>query len=253
MPLVIKYGGSAMTDAAIRQRVAATIHELQTAYQPIVIHGGGPFIKSALERSGISSSFVRGLRVTSPDSLEIIEQTLTSLNKMLTQEIGRAIGLTGRDAAVLQAETFDASLGLVGRVTQVNAQLLFALLEAGYTPVLACLASPESQQGILNVNADEVAGAVAGAMASPVIFLTDVPGVLDKPDDAESLLPTLSQAEIELRIADGRISGGMIPKVEAALQALSQGASYAIITDGRDPDKLHAAMQQQAGTRITHQ
>ena len=255
MPIVIKYGGNAMTDTTLRQEVAREIRALAgEGLQPIVVHGGGPFIKVALDKAGLEHHFVRGLRVTSAESLPIIEQVLTLLNKELAQEIGNAIGLTGRDAQVLQAETFDASLGLVGKITEVNKKLLTSLLSVNITPVLACLAEDASMnknQGVLNVNADDVAGAIAGALAIPVIFLTDIAGVLDNPNDKGSLLPALDSSDIRQRIQDGRISGGMIPKVEAALDALNQGASYAVIADGRGAATLRQAIAGKAGTRVS--
>jgi acetylglutamate kinase len=251
MPIVIKYGGNAMTDNTIRKEVAREIHALAVEdLQPIVVHGGGPFIKAALDKANLEHHFVRGLRVTTPESLPVIEQVLTMLSKELAQEIGNAVGLTGRDSSVVQAKTFDEALGLVGRISSVNKILLTALLNAKVTPVLACIAENEAEGGVLNVNADEVAGAVAGALEIPVVFLTDIAGVLDDPSDKTSLLSELSQGDIQTRIADGRISGGMIPKVEAALEALNQGAAYAVIADGRDAATLRQAIEGRAGTRV---
>lgn len=240
-----------MTDNTVRKEVAREIRTLaDEGLQPIVVHGGGPFIKTALDKAKLEHQFVRGLRVTTRESLPVIEQVLTVLNKELTQEIGNAVGLTGRDSSVVTAKTFDDSLGLVGKITSVNQRLLKALLEANITPVLACLAENETGDGVLNVNADEVAGAVAGALQIPVIFLTDIPGVLDDPKDKTSLLKELSQKDIATRIQDGRISGGMIPKVESALDALNQGAAYAVIADGRDARTLRQAIEGKTGTRI---
>jgi acetylglutamate kinase len=251
MPIVIKYGGNAMTDNKVRKEVAREIHALALeGREPIVVHGGGPFIKAALDKANLEHHFVRGLRVTTPESLPVVEQVLTMLNKELSQEIGNAVGLTGRDGGVVTAKTFDDSLGLVGRISSVNKTLLASLLNANITPVLACIAEDETTLGVLNVNADEVAGAVAGALGIPVVFLTDIAGVLDDPNDKTSLLSELSQSDIQTRIADGRISGGMIPKVEAALEALSQGAAYAVIADGRDAATLRQAIEGRSGTRV---
>jgi acetylglutamate kinase len=252
MPIVIKYGGNAMTDKVVRKEVAEEIRALaDEGFQPIVVHGGGPFIKAALDKAKLEHRFVRGLRVTTAESLPIIEQVLTVLNKELAQEIGNAIGLTGRDAGVLQAKTFDDSLGFVGKISSVNKTLLSALLAANITPVLACIAEHETNHGVLNINADEVAGAVAGTLEIPVVFLTDIAGVLDNPSDKTSLLRELNSSDIQTRIADGRISGGMIPKVEAALDALGQGAAYAVIADGRDATTLRQAIVGRAGTRVS--
>ena len=241
-----------MTDLSIRKQVANAIYELHAAnHQPIVIHGGGPFIKSALDDAHLPHHFIRGLRVTSRESLPVIETVLTLLNKQLAQEITHAIGLTGRDANVLQADILDDALGFVGKITGVNKPLLDTLINNSLIPVIACLAANPQNDNILNINADDAAGSVAGTYQSPVIFLTNVAGVLNDPNDHSSLLPVLSQAEITARIQDGRIAGGMIPKVEAALGAVSMGAAYAVIADGRHPDALKRVLAGEAGTRIT--
>jgi acetylglutamate kinase len=252
MPIIIKYGGNAMTDSDIRRGMAKEIHQLALeGYEPIVVHGGGPFIKAALDKTNIAHHFVRGLRVTTPESLPIIEQVLNLLNKELAQDIGNAVGLTGRDCHLLQAKIVDEKLGLVGKITRVNPSLLKRLLGIGITPVLACIAENETLDGVLNVNADEVAGAVAGELKIPVIFLTDVSGVLNNPDDKTSVLASLTATDIQDRISDGRIAGGMIPKVEAALDALQRGAEYSVIADGRNANMLREAIVGNSGTRIT--
>ena len=252
MPIVVKYGGNAMTEPAARREVALELRRLADAGQaPVVVHGGGPFIAAALDAAGLAHRFERGLRVTSPESLAVIAQVLLGLNKALAQEIGAAVGLSGHDARALEARRFDPALGQVGRMCGVNRALLTHLLAGGYTPVLACLAADADEEGaVLNVNADEVAAQVAGALACPALFLTNVPGVLDDPGDPASLLPTLSRAEAEARIADGRIAGGMIPKVESALAALAAGARHAVIADGRGATGLRAALAGAGGTRV---
>lgn len=245
-PVVIKYGGNAMTDPALRRRMAHAIAEVPGA---VVVHGGGPFIGAALAEAGIESRFVRGLRVTSAEGLPVIEQTLTQLGKTLASEMGRAVGLTGRDAGLLVGERLDEDLGFVGRVVRVNTELINGLLGLGFGPVVACLAV-DSRGGALNVNADDVASAVAGALSAPVVFLSNIPGVLDNPADPDSLLTELSENDIRARVADGRITGGMIPKVEGALAALSAGAAFAVIADGREPEALAATLAGEYGTRV---
>lgn len=250
MTLVIKYGGSAMTDAELRRKVAAEIARLaKEGSGPVVVHGGGPFIQRALDRAGLSSHFVRGLRVTSPESLVVIEEVLTRLSKVLAQDIGEAVGLSGRDSRLLTAEAMP-ELGRVGKMRSVNAPLLKQLLGLGLTPVVACIAGTREGDDVLNVNADSVAGAVAGVLSAPVVFLSDVPGVLASPRDKTGPLPELCDEDIHARIRDGRIAGGMIPKVEAALEALSHGAAFAVIADGREPAALKRAARGEAGTRI---
>ena len=251
MPIVIKYGGNAMTEPAARRAVLGELGRLaREGSAPVVVHGGGPFIAQALDAAGLEHRFVRGLRVTTPESLAVVERVLTLLGKELAQGIGDALGLTGRDAGVLRARTFDPELGRVGRMSSVRTEVLSELLALRLTPVLACLAEDEASGGMLNVNADEVAGAVAGALHCPVVFLTNVSGVLDDPSDPSSLLRSLSHEEVSARIGDGRIQGGMIPKVEGALQALERGASYAVIADGRDAATLRQAVLGQSGTRV---
>lgn len=250
MAIVIKYGGNAMTDPAERREVSAALRQAaHEGLEPVVVHGGGPFIARELEASGIEHRFKRGLRVTSPEAVGLVERALTMLGKELAQEIGGAVGLSGRDAGLLLAETFDPELGRVGRMVSVNGRLLSGLVSLRVIPVIASLALDEQGEP-LNVNADEVAGAVASALDTPVLFLTNVAGVLDDPLDPGSLVPVLSRVEAELRIRDGRISGGMIPKVEAALKALADGAPSAVIADGRERGSFLRALRRQAGTTL---
>jgi acetylglutamate kinase len=247
---IIKYGGNAMTDPAAR---AATLDDIRSlrprGVRPVVVHGGGPFIEEALAAAGVPSRFIRGLRVTTPESLGLIEATLTTLGKRLAAELGEAVGVTGRDARLLVAERVDPELGEVGSVRAVRTELLEALLAARFTPVVACLAVA-ADGAPLNVNADDVAGAVAAALSAPCVFLTNVPGVLDDPSDPASRLPELRRAGVAERIADGRIAGGMIPKVESALAALDRGATSAVIADGRVAGELGRVLSGDAGTRI---
>ncbi len=251
MKVVIKYGGNAMTDPAERREVAAAIRQSAHAgHAPVVVHGGGPFIARALEESGIEHRFVRGLRVTTPEAMPVVERALTMLGKELAQEIGGALGLTGRDAGLLLAETFDAELGRVGRITFVNGRLLEGLTAQRLIPVIASLAL-DAQGEPLNVNADTVAGAVAATLDAPVLFLTNVSGVLADPTNPASLILRLSASEAVQRISDGRIAGGMIPKVEAALAALEGGAPAAVIADGRSRSSFQEALRGQAGTTLT--
>ena len=239
-----------MTDPDARREVTAAFAEFAAVgEQPIIVHGGGPYIAKALEQEGLESRFVRGLRVTTKESINLIERELTLLNKYLSQAVGNAIGLTGRDAQLIKAEPFDAELGLVGRVTSINTDLLQSLLAQSITPVLTCLAASETG-ALLNVNADEVAGAVAGALKIPILFLSNVAGVLDNSEDKTSLLRELSAADIKKRIQDGRIAGGMIPKVEAALYALERGAAYAVIANGESAEAVRRAQALKGGTRI---
>lgn len=250
MPIVVKYGGNAMVDELVRREVARTIREAaQEGREPLIVHGGGPFIDAELRRDSIPAHFIRGLRVTSPEAIGPVERALTLLGKCLAQEVGEAVSLSGRDAHLLSARQFDPELGRVGRMEGVNVKLLRGLLSLDLIPVIACLALDERGEP-LNVNADEVAGSVAGSLGVGVVFLTNVAGVLSDPSAPDSRLPSLSRHEAEELIEKGRISGGMIPKVEAAFSALDSGATSAVIADGRHPEGLRAALQGRGGTAI---
>lgn len=247
---VIKYGGNAMTDDRERGRVLADLRTLRAAGgRPVLVHGGGPYIEAALAAAAVESRFVRGLRVTTPAALAVVEQALTLLGKRLAAELGDAVGLTGRDAQLLVAERVDPELGEVGRTVRVRRELLEGLLRERWTPVVGCLAV-DAEGAPLNVNADDVAGAIAAALGAPCVFLTNVAGVLDDPGDAGTRLPQLAAADARARIADGRIAGGMIPKVEAALAALERGAPAAVIADGRLAGELPRVQDGRAGTRL---
>jgi acetylglutamate kinase len=256
--LVVKYGGNAMKSLELRRAVALEIASLKSSRQIVVVHGGGPVIEKDLVRLGIESHFLRGLRVTTPEALEVIEGALTKLSKELSQEIagvsGRAIGLTGRDSRLLEAVPLEPEFGRVGQVERVNTGLIQDLLAAGITPVIGCIAvesSGESTGQPLNVNADWAAGAVAGALSSSIVFLTDVPGVMRDFHDPNTLASKLSAAETRAWIEQGIISGGMIPKVEAALYALERGSPSATIASGMNPGVLENAVQAEAGTTFT--
>lgn len=248
--VIVKYGGNAMKSLELRRAVAAEIAALRAEVPVVVVHGGGPVIERELAARGVTSEFRGGLRVTTPAAMDVVEMALCQLNKQLSQDVGGAVGLMGRDSDLLRAELLDPELGRVGRVTGVNADLLRTLLGAGITPVLGCVAvGPDGDA--LNVNADTVAGAVAGALNDGVVFLTDVDGVYRAYPDPDSRAATLSRAEVEGGVAQGWIAGGMIPKVRAALDALDRGAPFAVIASGMQAGVLAAAARGEAGTRIT--
>jgi acetylglutamate kinase len=251
MNMVVKYGGNAMTDPAVRSRVAAVLRSEHGAERSlVVVHGGGPAIQAALDAAGITTEFVRGLRTTPIEAIPHVEAALTLLGKSLASDIGPAVALTGRDAGLLRATVASSELGRVGHMSRVDPTVLHALASRELIPVVACLALDEAGQP-LNVNADEVAASVAAALNAPVVFLTNVSGLLERPDDPQSLLRDVTRRDIAVGIADGRIAGGMIPKVEAALTALDLGASYAVIADGRTPERVAAALRGSTGTRVT--
>lgn len=239
-----------MKNLDLRRAVAQEIAALRASLPVVVVHGGGPVIERELAARQVPSEFRGGLRVTSPQAMDIVEMALCQLNKQLSQDIGQALGLMGRDSGLLQAEILEPELGRVGRVTGVNAELIRTLLGAGLTPVIGSVAvGPDGEA--LNVNADTAAGAVAGALGQGIIFLTDVDGVYRDYPNPESRAASLSRAEVQQGIQQGWIAGGMIPKVRAALDALDRGAPHATIASGMHSGVLAQAAAGQAGTRIT--
>lgn len=239
--VVIKYGGHAMEKPELSAAFAADLATLcKQGMRFVIVHGGGPQISALLQRLHIESHFVNGLRITDAATMEAVEMVLCGqVNKAVVGELTRhgtrAAGISGRDGELLQAHLKEPSLGLVGAIDNVNPALPCCLLDAGFVPVVAPVASgPEGQA--LNINADTAAGALAGALkAEYFVLISDVPGVLDA---KSRLLTTLNRKEIEKLRAEGIISGGMIPKVEACLYALDAGCHHALILDGRAPSSL---------------
>ncbi|AZN70071.1 acetylglutamate kinase [Georhizobium profundi] len=247
--IVVKYGGHAMGDAALGQAFARDIALLkQSGVNPIVVHGGGPQIGAMLTKMGIESKFEGGLRVTDQKTVEIVEMVLAgSINKEIVALINAegewAIGLCGKDGNMVFAEKAKKTiidpdsniervldLGFVGEVVEVDRTLLDLLAKSEMIPVIAPVA-PGRDGHTYNINADTFAGAVAGSLnATRLLFLTDVPGVLDKSGE---LIKELSVAEAHALIADGTISGGMIPKVETCIQAIEAGVEGVVILNGK--------------------
>jgi acetylglutamate kinase len=249
--IVIKYGGHAMGDESVARSFARDIVLLeQTAINPVVVHGGGPQIEAMLKRAGVQSQFAGGLRITDAKTLEIVEMVLAgSINKQIVGFInaagGKAIGLCGKDGNMVMARKATrrvvdpdsniekvVDLGFVGEPDKVDTTVLDTVLGRELIPVLAPVAA-SADGGSYNVNADTFAGAIAGALkAKRFLLLTDVPGVLDK---SKQLIKEMSAADVRRLIADGTISGGMIPKVETCLYALEKGVEGVVILDGRVP------------------
>jgi acetylglutamate kinase len=249
--VVVKYGGHAMGEEALARDFARDIVLLeQAAINPVVVHGGGPQIAAMLKKLGIKSEFAAGLRVTDAATVEIVEMVLAgSINKQIVGYInaagGKAIGLCGKDGNMVQARKVTRTvidpdsniekvvdLGFVGEPDKVDLTVLNHVLGKELIPVLAPVAAA-ADGGTFNVNADTFAGAIAGALkAKRLLLLTDVPGVLDKD---KNLISDLSVADARKLIADGTISGGMIPKVETCIYALDQGVEGVVIMDGKIP------------------
>ena len=251
--LVIKYGGNAMKSLELRRTIAAEIAHLRARESVVVVHGGGPVIEQILQKLGLESHFLRGLRVTSSAAMDAIEMAITRLSKELAQDLGGAIGLSARDDHLLEGELLEpggGELGRVGQVLNVNTNLLEGLLKMGVTPVIGCMGL-DAQGEPFNFNADWVAGAVAGALKSPIIYLSDVEGMYRNYPDPSSLISNLSAPDARAGIEEGWIAGGMIPKVEAAMYALEQGATGATLASGMQAGVLERILAGGAGTRFS--
>jgi acetylglutamate kinase len=249
--IVVKYGGHAMGDEHLARDFARDIVLLeQTAINPIVVHGGGPQIEAMLKKVGVQSQYAAGLRITDAKTLEIVEMVLAgSINKQMVGYIneagGKAVGLCGKDGNMVVARKLNRTvidpdsaieqvidLGYVGEPEKVDTMVLTQILGRELIPVLAPVAAAVDG-GTFNVNADTFAGAIAGALkAKRLLLLTDVPGVLDK---SKRLIKELSVDDARRLIADGTISGGMIPKVETCIEALDHGVEGVVILDGKVP------------------
>ena len=247
--VVVKYGGHAMGEEDMAKSFARDIVLMeQTAINPVVVHGGGPQIGGMLKRLGIKSEFADGLRITDAATIEVVEMVLAgSINKQIVGYInaagGKAIGLTGKDGNMVKARKVTRTmvdpdsniekvvdLGFVGEPDKVDITVLNQILGRELIPVLAPVAT-SAEGGTWNVNADTFAGAIAGALkAKRLLLLTDVPGVLDK---SKQLIKQLSINDARRLIADGTISGGMIPKVETCMYALEAGVEGVVILDGK--------------------
>ncbi|MGD0148860.1 MAG: acetylglutamate kinase [Xanthobacteraceae bacterium] len=249
--IVVKYGGHAMGEEQLARDFARDIVLLeQTAINPIVVHGGGPQIEAMLKKVGVQSQYAAGLRITDAKTLEIVEMVLAgSINKQMVGYIneagGKAVGLCGKDGNMVVARKLTRTvidpdsaieqvidLGYVGEPDKVDTTVLTQILGREIIPVLAPVAAA-ANGGTFNVNADTFAGAIAGALkAKRLLLLTDVPGVLDK---SKQLIKELSVDDARRLIADGTISGGMIPKVETCIDALDHGVEGVVILDGKVP------------------
>jgi acetylglutamate kinase len=244
--LVIKYGGAAIAQAALRATVLRDVVLLEhVGMKPLLVHGGGPEISSLMQRLGLEPRFIEGHRVTDAETVEIAQMVLVGkTNQDLVAELnrqgGRAIGLSGKDGSLFLARKRQAEvdLGFVGEIEQVNPHLISALLADGFIPVIAPIASG-SDGATYNLNADHVAGRLAAALkASKLILLTDVRGVLRSPDEPASLISELDGPLARKLIAEEKIASGMIPKVNACLEALAGGVPRCHIIDGRLPHAL---------------
>jgi acetylglutamate kinase len=257
--IVIKYGGAAMTQKELKVQFAEDVVLMKyVGMNPIIVHGGGPQISGMMKKLGKEPRFVKGVRVTDSETMEIVEMVLGgSLNKeivtLINRQGGKGVGLTGKDGALIQAKKLngaDEEMGQVGEVKEIDPQILKTLEWGRFIPVISPVGADEEGKSY-NINADLVAGSVSAALsAEKLLILTDVPGIQD---EKGKLLPTLSGKEVQRLIKKGVINKGMLPKVEAALSAVEKGVRKAHIIDGRVPHALllEILTNEGIGTEIT--
>ncbi|BFH65544.1 acetylglutamate kinase [Paenibacillus azoreducens] len=254
---VMKCGGSTL--AALPDSFFEDLQQLQASgVQPVIVHGGGPAISENLEKLGIETEFVNGLRKTTEAVLDVVEMVLAgSINKQIVRRIqqtgGKALGISGVDGALIQARPVAnaAEVGWVGDVTQVQAEIIQGITAMGYMPVIAPVGVDEDGQRY-NINADTAAGAVASQLGTErMIVVTDVPGIMKEIEGVKQVLPVVTVQQIEDMIGSGDIYGGMIPKVKAAVSCIQGEVQEVVIVNGSEPKILSRVLQGETiGTRI---
>ncbi len=242
--IVIKYGGNAMINEELKDSVMRDIVLLSLiGVKVVLVHGGGPEITDMLAKIGKKSEFVNGLRVTDKETVDIAQMVLAGkVNKSLVNLIeikgGKAIGLSGVDGHMIEAEMKDEKLGYVGKITKVNVQPIFDVIDKGYIPVVSTVGCDKCGN-IYNINADTAAAKIAGELnAQSLISMTDISGILRDKDDPSTLIPKITVDEAPELMSNGVISGGMIPKVECCVNAISWGVKQVFIIDGTIPHSI---------------
>ena len=244
--VVIKYGGAAMSDPALKEAVMRDIVLLSlVGIKVVLVHGGGPEINSMLKKLNIEPKFVGGLRYTDAQTMEVVQMVLAGkVNKdlvsLLGQSGGKALGLCGMDGRMIEAKKLegDVDLGFVGEITDVNTAPILDALQNGYVPVVSTIGIGEDSTPY-NINADTAAAKIAAKLnAENVILMTDTRGLLRDKDDEESLIPVVQVSEVPKLIKEGIIGGGMIPKVDCCVEAVRRGVKRAFIIDGRIPHAI---------------
>lgn len=257
--VVIKYGGNAMINEELKQQVMEDIVLLHLiGVKVVLVHGGGPEITEMLAKIGKESKFVDGLRVTDKETAEVVQMVLAGkINKSLVNLLeikgGKAMGISGMDGHLITATAKDERLGYVGKITGVNVEPIFDLLQHNYIPVVSTVGC-DSEGNVYNINADTAAAYIAGALeAECLISMTDIAGILRDKDDPSTLISKITTAEAIDLFNDGTISGGMIPKVECCLEAINRGVKKVFIMDGRIPHSLliETLTDEGAGTMVT--
>lgn len=244
--IVVKYGGSAMSNEELQKNVIKDVTLLKlVGFKPIIVHGGGKEISRWVSKVGKEAQFVNGLRVTDDETMEIAEMVLGRVNKRLVtmvEELGvRAVGLSGKDGQMLQVEkkySDGQDIGYVGNITSVNPEILFDLLEKGYLPIISPIGLGE-EFATYNINADDAACAIAKAIgADKLVFLTDIEGLYKDINDKSSFISRITASEADDLIEDGFIGGGMLPKLNNCTSAVKNGVNRVHILDGRIPHCL---------------
>ena len=253
--VVIKYGGNAMKNEALQQAVMNDIVLLNTVgVKVVLVHGGGPEINRMLERLGMESKFVGGLRYTDAATAEVVQMVLSGkVNKNLVNKIersgGKALGLCGMDGSMIRAQKLqgEVDLGFVGEIVSIDTAPIHDALRGGYIPVVATVGCDENGQ-VYNINADTAAARIASELgAHNVILMTDIRGLLRDKDDESTLIPHVNVSEVPYLKTQGIISGGMIPKIDCCVEAVRRGVQQAVIIDGRIPHAILIEMLSDAG------
>ena len=242
--IVVKYGGNAMINEERKMQVMEDIVLLSLiGVKVVLVHGGGPEISDMLSKIGKQSEFVDGLRVTDKETVEIVQMVLAgkvnkSLVNLLEVNGGKAMGISGMDGHLIEAEMKDERLGYVGKITKINVEPITDLLEKGYIPVVSTIGC-DMKGNVYNINADTAASQIAGAMhAESLISMTDIAGILRDKDDPSTLIPMIDIWDAAKLYGEGVISGGMIPKVECCIDAVRRGVKKVFILDGRIPHSI---------------
>ncbi len=256
--VVVKYGGNAMINKERKQQVMEDVVLLSLiGVKVVLVHGGGPEITDTLNKIGKKSEFIDGLRVTDKETVEIVQMVLAGkVNKTLVNLLevngGKAMGISGMDGHMIEAEMKDERLGYVGRITKVNVEPIMDLLEKGYIPVVSTIGC-DMKGNVYNINADTAASRIAGAIkAESLISMTDIAGILRDKDDPSSLISMIDINDAVSLFDEGVISGGMIPKVECCIDAINRGVKKVFIMDGRVPHAILIEMltDEGAGTMV---
>ena len=242
--LLVKYGGSAMTDEGLKRAVMGDLVLLSLiGIKVVLVHGGGPEITEMLTKLGKKTEFVDGLRVTDAETADVVQMVLAGkVNKGLVNLIqslgGRAIGLSGADGGLIRAKQMDARLGFVGEIESLNVKPVTDMLEMGYIPVISSVGC-DAEGNVYNINADTAAAKIAGMLkAESFINLTDTPGLLEDENDESTLIGKIFVSEAQRMINQGQLSGGMIPKVSCCVEAIRRGVKKVFIIDGRVPHSI---------------